>query len=175
MIRHYPLPAPLASCRDQIRYFSESRDIGPGAAAPSWHDLHARHLRLLNLNFGSRRSAARAHTRRIMMSRAANLKIVTRTSSHGSRTRSHRRQLSWQVTGVEVEHEVKLSENRRAVTVIHHPGRRGVTVTVTAAAAETDTVTASDSDQPEWITPSRNHRDDGHGTVRVRVTGLFPT
>jgi hypothetical protein len=35
--------------------------------------------------------------------------------------------------------EVKLLENRRAVTVIHHPGRRGVTVTVTAAAAETDT------------------------------------
>ena len=143
MIRHYPLPAPLASCRDQIRYFSESRDIGPGAAAPSWHDLHARHLRLLNLNFGSRRSAARAHTRRIMMSRAANLKnsdfksrfpeslAATQLASH-----------------VEVEHEVKLSENRRAVTVIHHPGRRGVTVTVTAAAAETDTVTASDSDQP---------------------------
>ena len=39
--------------------------------------------------------------------------------------------------------EVKLLENRRAVTVIHrdrdHPGRPGVTVTVTAAAAETDT------------------------------------
>ena len=70
-----------------------------------------------------------------MMSRAANLKnsdfksrfpeslAATQLASH-----------------VEVEHEVKLSENRRAVTVIHHPGRRGVTVTVTAAAAETDTV-----------------------------------
>ena len=59
-----------------------------------------------------------------MMSRAANLKnsdfksrfpeslAATQLASH-----------------VEVEHEVKLSENRRAVTVIHHPGRRGVTVT----------------------------------------------
>jgi hypothetical protein len=104
------------------------------------------------------------------MSRAANLK----NSDFKSRFPDSESPAATQLAShVEVEHEVKLSENRRAVTVIHHPGRRGVTVTVTAAAAETDTVTASDSDQPEWMT--RNHRDDGHGTVRVRVTGLFPT